>query len=669
MREIGAIPWICTPWVSGVDLTFPGGYAGPLCNALYSGLNWRFLLKWVVFMSCVVFQRLAEGKRRGKTLRGLSAFAVFVALIIAGCLGPHVAQASELTLKRHNLLERVRGPRVMIVLDGIGVGKRNRTDAVYMAKPLQTLTPLWNPDKFVNTLLKAHGEAVGMPKGTMGNSEVGHNALFVGKVYSQGGKLVNEALADQSIFKAPLWGKMVTRCKDNGKTLHLIGLLSDGMVHSDQGHLHQLIKRAHAESVRKVAVHPLLDGRDVDGRSAPKYLDRLYKLLDGINASALREYVVATVGGRKDTTMDRYEEDWSRVQRGFNAYFHGKANHQFKDARDAVNHYYAENASNEDFKDEHIPVSVIAKGGKPLATIGDGDSALFFNFRGDRAIQFCSAVEDPNFDKFDRGGLVPDVLFGGMMLYDGDKDTPHQYLVQPPQIERSMSEYLAANGIRSASFAEVAKYGHVTYFKNGNKGTPREGETWIRVPGLRGEENLHAWMGAEGTTQVALWLMGRPLEEQKRFGDFPKITIEGEDVKPLAGGKSPFDLLVLNYANGDMVGHTGDFAATRIAVQTVDHQLGQVLKAVRQANGIAVVTADHGNADEMIKIKDGTEKISYSHSKNKVRFSVYDPGYGDEYALNQAVENPGLTNVTSSLLWLMGFQPPEQFDAPLIVPR
>ncbi|MDZ4241331.1 MAG: 2,3-bisphosphoglycerate-independent phosphoglycerate mutase, partial [Candidatus Omnitrophota bacterium] len=369
------------------------------------------------------------------------------------------------------------GPVLLIILDGVGLGKRDDSDGVFLAK-----TPCFDGlfRSKLYTTLQAHGTAVGMPSDEdMGNSEVGHNALGAGRVFAQGAKLVGQAIAQGAIFQTPTWEKLVAGAKQEGKTFHLVGLLSDGNVHSHIEHLIAILRRCAQEGVKRVRIHALLDGRDVYEKSAPDYIDRTEDVLKEINGSPGTDYRIASGGGRMVTTMDRYNADWTIVKRGWDAHILG-VGRPFASAKDAVLTYYKEDPK---ATDQYLDPFVIAEGGKPVGTIQDGDSVVFFNFRGDRAIELSRAFDETEFDKFDRV-RHPKVLFAGMMEYDGDLHVPKNYLVNPPEIEGAVSVYMCANGVRTFAISETQKYGHVTYFWNGNKSgyVNKEMETYIEVP-------------------------------------------------------------------------------------------------------------------------------------------------------------------------------------------
>jgi len=525
------------------------------------------------------------------------------------------------------------GPLMLVVMDGIGIGKRDDSDGVFLAKT-PCLDELMKSKLY--TELRAHGTAVGMPSDEdMGNSEVGHNALGAGRIFDQGAKLVAKSIESGAIFESATWKALVERVKADNKVFHFIGLLSDGNVHSHIDQLLALVRRCAEEGVRRVCIHALLDGRDVYEKSALTYIEKTENVLKEINAAHKNyEYRIASGGGRMVTTMDRYNADWSVVERGWKAHVLGRGR-RFASAKEAVETYYKEDPK---ITDQYLDSFVIEDDGSPVGTIEDGDSVVFFNFRGDRAIELSMAFENIDFDKFDRV-REPDVLFAGMMEYDGDLHIPKHYLVSPPQIDGPIGAYLCANGVTSFAISETQKFGHVTYFWNGNRsGYINEGlETYVEIP-----------------------------SDKVRFDQAPKMKaseITEKTIELLKTGKYKFGRL--NYPNGDMVGHTGIPEAIIVAVECVDENLSRLLQSVRELNGIAVVLADHGNADEMFTVKNGKKQISTAHSLNPVPCAIVDAGYQGEYEMAN-VPGAGLANVAATLLNLLGYEAPKEYEPSLI---
>jgi 2,3-bisphosphoglycerate-independent phosphoglycerate mutase len=533
------------------------------------------------------------------------------------------------------------GPVVVVVMDGVGLGPDYAGNAVKAAcKP--TLDGLMASSLW--TRLNAHGTAVGMPSDAdMGNSEVGHNALGAGRVFDQGAKLVQNAIDTGALFSGKGWQEIVANAVAKKSTLHLIGLLSDGNVHSHLNHVKALIVDAKKRGVSKVAVHALIDGRDVGETSALDYTEPFEAWITTVDPN----YGIASGGGRMQITMDRYEADWAMVERGWKIHVLGEGR-QFPSASAAVKAFRAEKPG---VIDQDLPGFVVAKDGKPFAPIVDGDSVVFFNFRGDRAVEISKAFVDRTAKgvPFERT-RTPDVCYAGMMTYDGDTNLPPRILVTPPLIDRTLGEYLVASGVRQLACSETQKYGHVTYFWNGNRSgyLDKSQETYIEVPSDRVSFDQRPWMKAAEITDAVI------AELQAK----------------------PYGFARLNYANGDMVGHTGSFDAARIAVEVVDLALARLLPAIKALGGVAIVTADHGNADEMyeldkkggVKVENGRPKAKTSHTLNQVPAIIYDPQYTGEYRLDPNVAKPGLANVAATALFLMGYQAPESYERSLLTP-
>ncbi|MCB9757729.1 MAG: 2,3-bisphosphoglycerate-independent phosphoglycerate mutase [Candidatus Omnitrophica bacterium] len=523
------------------------------------------------------------------------------------------------------------GPVVLVIMDGVGLGKQDDSDGVFLAK-----TPCL--DQLVKgklyTTLKAHGKAVGMPTDEdMGNSEVGHNALGAGRVFAQGASLVNDVIKNGDIFKTPLWKQLTDNVTQENHTFHFVGLLSDGNVHSHIDHLLAMLKECAKDGVKRARLHVLLDGRDVYEKSAPLYLEKVENLLQELKTQGF-DYRIASGGGRMVTTMDRYNADWTIVKRGWDAHVLGQGR-QFKSAKQAVETFYAEDAA---ITDQYLPAFVVAENDKPIGTINDGDSVVLFNFRGDRAIELSRAFAEVEFDKFDRVRL-PKVLFAGMMQYDGDLQIPKNFLVNPPAIDRPMSQYVCALGIKTFAISETQKFGHVTYFWNGNNSgyVCEDLEKYIEVP-----------------------------SDKIRFDQAPRMKadeITATTIELLKSGQFKFGRL--NYPNGDMVGHTGVPSAIIASVEAVDQDLVKLLAVIKELKGICVILADHGNADEMFTVKKGQKIVSTAHSLNPVPFIIVDSGYQGEYEIADLKER-GLANVAATLFNLLGYEQPKDYAPSLI---
>ena len=537
---------------------------------------------------------------------------------------------TKLALEKLEGYRPIPGPVVTVIMDGVGIGAKDESDGVAMA-----YTPILDEllkGELVGSL-KAHGTAVGLPSdGDMGNSEVGHNALGAGRVFSQGAKLVNEAINSGNIFSGKSW-KAIQQRVEQGGTLHCIGLVSDGNVHSNVSQLNMLLDQCHKEEFPTVRVHGLLDGRDVAPKSGLDFFGPLEEKLAALSGDD-KDYCVASGGGRMVVTMDRYEADWTIVERGWKAHVLGEGR-QFSSACEAIRTYYDEDPA---ITDQYMDSFVIVRNGSPVGTIEDGDAVVLFNFRGDRAIELSRAFDEKDFDAFDRK-RTPEVFYAGLMQYDGDAQIPINYLVEPPAIDRTIGEYLCAAGVTSFAISETQKFGHVTYFWNGNKSGYVDDtlEKYVEVPSDKITFDLRPWMKAAEITDLLI--------DAIRSGSYKNIRV--------------------NYANGDMVGHTGVQVSVRIAVETVDLMLSRLLPVLKEVGGAALITADHGNADCMYTEKNGERTPMVAHTKNPVPFIVKDYSQCNNFVLS-GVEEPGLANVAATVLNLLGYAAPVDYERSLL---
>ena len=463
----------------------------------------------------------------------------------------------------------------------------------------------------------------------MGNSEVGHNALGCGQIYSQGAKLVGESIENGSLFQSETWQDLTNNCLENGKALHFLGLLSDGNVHSNISHLIAMLKKARALGIRRCYCHILLDGRDVPATSALTYVDELEQTLASLRGEGF-DYAIASGGGRMQITMDRYEANWPMVEQGWRTHVQGQGR-MFASAQEAIETYRAETGC----IDQDLPAFVVARDGQPVAKIANGDSVILFNFRGDRAQEISLAFDRTDFDHFDRGDYTG-VKFAGMLQYDGDLNIPTHYLVQPPVIQNTLTEVLCAHGIREYAVSETQKYGHVTYFWNGN----RSGKV---------DEKLETY---EEIPSDVIPFEQAPAMKSKEITDCM--------VKQMASKQ--FDFLRCNYPNGDMVGHTGVMEAVITAMECVDTGVQRILDAADQYGYTVCVTADHGNADQMTETKKGKTSIRTAHSLNPVPFIIYDPD--QKWTIKDG--KYGLANVAPTIVKMMGFQAPDCWEESMI---
>jgi 2,3-bisphosphoglycerate-independent phosphoglycerate mutase len=541
-------------------------------------------------------------------------------------------------LKKNPSFTRRKGPVVLMIMDGVGFGKYADGDAFLKAYTPE-LDNLMKTCSF--TELKAHGSAVGMPSDAdMGNSEVGHNAIGCGRVFAQGAKLVENAIDSKAMFQGETWKEIIANCKKNNSTLHFLGLFSDGNVHSNINHLKAMLKEAKAEGIVRARIHILLDGRDVPATSALEYVDPFEEFLSSLDA----DYKIASGGGRMVITMDRYNANWDMVRKGWETHVLGK-DPFYNSAREAIVDLRKQNP---DILDQDLPPFVIAEDGKAVGTVEDGDSFIFFNFRGDRSQEITLAFDEgEEFDKFDRV-RVPNVLYAGMMEYDADLHIPKKFLVSPPQIDRTMGEYLCACGEKQLAISETQKFGHVTYFFNGNKSGKFNAklEDYIEVPSDVVPFEERPWMkSAEITDKVV---------EAVESGEYGMIR--------------------LNYPNGDMVGHTGVYQAVLVAMGALDIAVKRVREAVKKAGGVLVISADHGNSDDMFEhdkkgnIKhdeNGNICAKTSHSLNPVPCIIYDPSSKGEYK-KELKSGLGISSLAATCIELLGYEAPDFYDSSVL---
>ncbi len=543
-------------------------------------------------------------------------------------------------LKKNVAFGGPEGPVVLVIMDGVGIGKNPDSDYVKIAN---TPNLDWLRENAIYNEVKAHGVAVGLPDdGDMGNSEVGHNAIGCGRVFAQGAALVGDAISTGSMYEGSVWQELVSNVSEKDSALHFIGLFSDGNVHSNINHLEAMLNKAKEQGVKKARIHPLIDGRDVPPTSVLEYVERFDKFLEGINADGSVDYSVASGGGRMNITMDRYDADWSMVDRGWKAHVKAEGR-SFATMREAIETFRSETPG---ILDQDLPAFVIERDGVPVGPIVDGDSVIFFNFRGDRSLEITKAFEADELSEFDRGPK-PAVMYAGMMQYDGDLGVPEKYLVTPPAIDRTMSEYLSNEGVKQFAISETQKFGHVTYFFNGNNSGKFDTETWMEIP-----------------------------SDVCPFEDAPvmkAVEVTDEVVKAIESGEYKF--IRLNYPNGDMVGHTGVVEAVKVAVEAVDEGVGRIMEALKKANGIMVCSADHGNSDDMceldkktgeLKLDDeGKTKPKTAHSLNPVPAIVFDPA-GTANARKSDVADAGIANLAATCITLLGYEAPADYTPSIV---
>jgi len=500
-------------------------------------------------------------------------------------------------------------PAALVILDGWGIAEPGPGNAIAAAE-----TPVFDSlfQGPLATELSASGLDVGLPAGQMGNSEVGHTNIGAGRIVYQDLTRISRAIADGSLADNPAFDRAFAAASKDGKALHLLGLLSDGGVHSHQEHLEALLRIAAGRGLKKVYVHAFLDGRDTAPDSAVGFVRRLDSFLAELGSGR-----IATLGGRF-YGMDR-DQRWERVERHWRTLVLGEGE-QFADAVQAVEKSYEHQVFDEFVE----PVVIVADGDeKPLIKSGDG--VIFFNFRGDRAREITMALTQKDFTGFKRPVFPEPAVYVCMSEYDADFDLPVAF--PPQELVDGLGEVIADLGLSQLRIAETEKYAHVTFFFNGGREDAYLGEDRILVPSPR-EVKTYDMKPEMSAVQVAEKLSSR-LDEK------------------------PYDLIVLNFANGDMVGHTGFFQAAVKACETVDACLGVVLKKFSEKGIVALITADHGNAEALL---DESGKPATAHTTNPVPLILY----GADDCKKIKLRSGGiLADIAPTLLQLMGIKVPE----------
>jgi len=508
------------------------------------------------------------------------------------------------------------GPVVLVVMDGVGLSKKKKGNAL-LAAHTEFLDNAVMTQKTM--ALQASGEAVGILAGQMGNSEVGHQALGAGQIIKQGIAKIEDDFETGKIFESAGWTGAIQNVKGNNSTLHFSGIFSDGGVHSDINHLMKMLSRAKEEGIKRVRIHLVLDGRDVPPQSADKYIKMLEDFLAGLGES---DYKIADGGGRMIYVADRYETDWNIVKRGWDAIVYGKAENYFESASEAIEKTREKDPS---IQDQYFPPFVITENGEPVGTVKEGDSFIYYDFRADRAIEIAQAFTYEDFHGFDRGtegNRRLSVFFAGMTEYNSDTHVPQYRLVEPVKIKDSLHEFLGKNGVSQLAIAETAKFGHITYYFNGNSYEKYDNEKQIEVESDTRPYNERPWMKAAETTDALL------------------DEIEN------------YKFIRINYAGGDMVGHIGEMESTITAIEAIDIQLSRIAKKVDELGGMMLITADHGNAEELLD-ENGEPKTA--HSTNLVPCIFYDnTENAKKYDLNR-IKDAGLSNIAPTIANLLGF--------------
>ncbi len=496
-----------------------------------------------------------------------------------------------------------------MILDGYGISKSREGNAIASAR-----TP--NLDRLFSTYphseLESSGESVGLPEGQMGNSEVGHLNIGAGRIVYQDLTRITKSIRDGDFFRNKELIHAMENVKTNQSSLHLLGLLSDGGVHSHITHLYALLELAKEQGVKKVFVHAFLDGRDVPPKSALTYIEEAEKKMKELGGE------FATISGRY-YAMDR-DKRWERVEKAYDAMAAGNGI-TAGSAADAIENAYARGET-----DEFVTPSVILKNKRPVSMIADNDSIIFFNFRSDRAREITRAFIEDNFNGFERRSH-PNTRFVCLTKYDETFDVTVAF--PPESLKNILAEVLSRHHLRQLRIAETEKYAHVTFFFNGGVEVPFEGEDRILVP----------------SPKVPTY------DLQPEMSAFP---VTGEVVKAVFSGK--YDVVILNYANCDMVGHTGIFEAAVKAVEAIDLCIGRVFEAAKKADGLLIITADHGNAEKMIDESGG---IHTAHTSNLVPFLVCEKGI--------RLGNGILADIAPTLLELLGIEKPDEMTGKSLI--
>ena len=524
-----------------------------------------------------------------------------------------------------------RGPLIHVVLDGWGVGAADGTNAVNKAN-LPVMSRLIRGCPY--TQLWTHGKYVGLPnEKDMGGSEVGHMTMGAGMVMEQGPTLIQNLLQSGEFFENPVLSRIIQNCVERDTPLHLLGLLSNGNIHSHVDHTEAIIRHAFQSGIRRCYLHALLDGRDVGVQSALDFTEPFEKLFSELKGQRPGiDYAFASGGGREVITMDR-DNNWEKIETGWQIHVQGQSENQFPSIRDAIEHFRKQNP---EIIDQDIPGFVIIRNGEAVGRIEDQHALIFTNFRGDRATEFSQAVLADDFPYFERY-RCPEVLFAGMTQYDQDNQIPPDYLVGTPVVEEPFGKRILELGLKQFRLSETQKFAHVTFFYNGGYREPLD-------PLL---ENYHFIAS----------------DKIPSFAERPAMKAPGiskKAVEFINSGEYQYGLI--NFANADMVGHTGDFQATVRAVEAVDAALDNIVRAIDAVNGLLVITADHGNADEMlISNQNETLEISTKHSLNPVPFLIYDPLYNGDYRLKPFGQdyNNNLSNIAATNFLLLGQAVPD----------
>ncbi len=531
--------------------------------------------------------------------------------------------------KNINNLEFIRPkPVVLIILDGWGIAPDSIGNAITQAKTV-------NFDKYCQEYfcasLQASGEAVGLPFNEMGNSEVGHLNIGAGRIIYQNLQKINKSIVDKDFFENPIFINACKNVKKNFSALHLVGLLSTGGVHASVNHLYALLELAKKQAVEKVFIHIILDGRDMNYNSG---LGLLKELQNEMKKNNIGE--IASISGRW-WAMDR-DNRWDRIEKAYNTIVNGESKNKNTNPIDAIEKSYDTKIYDEEF----YPTVIINNSGDPIAKIQNNDSVIFANYRADRGRELSKAFVLPSFDKFERKKYLKDLYFASMTQYD--KDLPIEVAYPPETIKNTLAEILSKNNLKQLHIAETEKYAHVTYFFNGGVEEKFEQEDWV--------------------------LISSPAVED--YSQTPKMSafkIKDIVLKELSANK--YDFIVINFANPDMIAHTGNLQATISALEFVDKCLKEITQSVLSLDGVCLITADHGNAEELINLQTG--EIDKEHSTSPVPFLIVGKEYenveqsGQEIKLELLSSSGVLADISPTILKIMNIEKPEEMKGRSLV--
>ena len=507
---------------------------------------------------------------------------------------------------------------VLMILDGVAYNDELRGNAFANAKK-PNLDRLIN--MYPNTTVKASGLAVGLPKGQMGNSEVGHTNIGAGRIIYQELTRITKSIEDKEFFDKEEFNKAIQNCKENNKPLHLMGLVSDGGVHSHIEHLYALLKLAKMNDLKEVYVHAILDGRDTAPSSALEFLNELEEKIKEIGVGK-----ISTLVGRY-YAMDR-DNRWDREKIAYDLYTK-KPNVKFKTVQKAIESSY----ESQEFDEFIKPISIVVDEEDELkGKIKKGDSVIFFNYRPDRARQIVRAFTEEEFNEFERETGYLDTVFVTLTKYD-EKLKNVLVVFKPQEIQNTLGEYLSKEGFTQLRTAETEKYAHVTFFFNGGVEVPYDGEERLLVK----------------SPDVATY----DLKPEMSAVEVTEGVLESIESKK-------YDVIIINFANGDMVGHTGNFEKATQAVECVDTCLGRIIEKLEKINGKAIITADHGNCEYMLDVKTG--EVITSHSTFDVPFVVVANGI-------KSIEPGKLCDIAPTLLDLMGIEQPKEMTGHSLITK